>query len=167
MRHCLVALVVLLALAGCRDEQRTDYIALSGRIFVFNPRVNSATYVVTLDKLKQIPAGARVITTFDNPAGGAALVVEQPVWPKLRRINIESPDLSCVKKDKRYSFKVKLVDAAGATLQELDSSVLSTLDQSVMPDAPLVVGPAYDKNPDLKGSASGKIDGFERPACPA
>jgi hypothetical protein len=72
-----------------------------------------------------------------------------------------------VKKGRRYNFKVKLVNASGEELQQLSSSVVSTLDQSILPDAPLVVGPAYDKNPLLKGRADGKIEGFKGADCPA
>jgi hypothetical protein len=163
----VTALVCLLALAGCKDETRDGYISLAGRVFIFNPRVNSATYVVSLAKLKPIPEGATLYAEFDDPAGGARIVVEQKIWPNQRNIPLESPNLTCIRKGGTYRFSVTLRDATGATLQMLDSSITSTLDQSVMPDAPLVVGPGYEPNPELKGNPGGKLAGATKPTCPS
>ena len=73
-------LLVALLLAGCTDEARQSYMSLSGRLFIFNPRMGSATYVVTLALNKTPPEGSRVVATFENPAGGAALVVDQKIF---------------------------------------------------------------------------------------
>jgi hypothetical protein len=166
MKRTLVVLAACLTLAGCRDESRLSYLELSGRNFIFNPRVNSATYVVTLAVLKDIPQGSRITARFENPAGGAALVVEKKVFPDQPKIALESDNLTCVKAGRRYAFSVSLLDGNGQELQKIDSSLESSLDQTVMPDAPLVVGPAYDKNPALKGRADGKIEGTVH-HCPA
>jgi hypothetical protein len=159
-------LLVALLLAGCSDEARQSYMTLSGRLFIFNPRVASATYVVTFAINKTPPEGSHVIATFENPAGGAALVVDQKIFPAQQKISLESPNLTCIKKDRRYSFEVVLQDATGKEIQRVSSSIASSLDQSIMPDAPLVIGPAYDPNPILKGRADGKIEGLVKPPCP-
>jgi hypothetical protein len=166
MRRVVVFLAACLALIGCRDESRLSYLELSGRNFIFNPRVNSATYVVTLAVLKTIPEGSHVTARFENPAGGAELVTERKVFANQTKIALESENLRCVKAGKRYAFSVSLQNSSGKELQKIDSSLESSLDQSVMPDAPLVVGPAYDKNPALKGRADGKIEGTAH-NCPA
>lgn len=160
MRRVVVLLATCFALLGCRDESRLSYFELSGRNFIFNPRVNSATYVVTLAVLKTIPEGSRVTARFENPSGGPDLVTERKVFANQKRIALESENLTCVKAGKRYTFTVSLQNEDGKELQKIDSSLESSLDQSVMPDAPLVVGPAYDKNPALKGRADGKIEGL-------
>ena len=160
-------LLVALLLAGCTDEARLSYMSLSGRLFIFNPRMGSATYVVTLAVNKTPPEGSRVVATFENPAGGAALVVDQKIFPAQQKISLESENLTCIKKGRRYAFEVVLQDAAGKELQKVSSSIESTLDQSIMPDAPLVVGPAYDPNPVFKGRTDGKIEGLVKAACPA
>ena len=160
-------LLVALLLAGCTDEARQSYMSLSGRLFIFNPRMGSATYVVTLAVNKTPPEGSHVVATFENPAGGSALVVEQKIFPAQQKISLESENLTCIKKGRRYAFEVVLQDAAGTQLQKVTSSIESTLDQSIMPDAPLVEGPAYDPNPALKGRKDGKIEGLVKPACPA
>jgi hypothetical protein len=163
---CRILLAALL-LVGCTDEARQSYMSLSGRLFIFNPRMGSATYVVTLAVNKTPPEGARVVATFENPAGGAALVVEQKIFPAQQRISLESENLTCIKKGRRYAFDVVLQDVAGKELQKVTSSIESTLDQSIMPDAPLVEGPAYDPNPALKGRKDGKIVGLVKAECPA
>jgi hypothetical protein len=164
--QAIASACIAVSLSACKDESRDGYVALAGRIFVFNPRVNSATYVVSLAKLKPIPDGATLHAEFDNPAGGARIVVDQKIWPQQEKIALESPNLTCIRKGTAYAFSVTLKDAQGAALQTIESSITSTLDQSVMPDAPLVVGPSYDPNPELQGDPGGKIPGRKKPDCP-
>ncbi len=165
MRKFAPVLIVLLCLIGCKDESRTGYLELSGRIFVFNPRIAEATYVVTLAVLKEPPEGSRIEAEFDNPAGGEALKMQQALRPGQTKIAFESEPLQCIKKDRPYTFKVSLLSAKGEILQVVQSSIRSTLDQSVMPDAPLVEGPGYDPNPALKNNEAGHI--LRERNCPA
>ncbi len=166
-RKTALLCLVLLSLPGCRDAARQGYMELTGRVFIFNPRVATATYVVTLGILSPLPSGAKVEALFDNPAGGEKLKVEQKVFSQTGKIALESPSLLCIKKGRRYNFTIKLMDAQGTELQIISSSIESTLDQSVMPDAPLVVGPAYQPNPALKGNAAGKLPDAPKQKCPA
>jgi hypothetical protein len=163
----VVILVAGLILTACKDASRSGYVELTGRVFIFNPRVATATYVVSLGILKPLPEGARIEALFDNPAGGERLRVSQLVRTVAGKVAVESPNLHCIKKGKRYAFEVTLLDASGATLQTVSSSIESTLDQSIMPDAPLVIGPAYEPNPELKGNAAGKLPGGPAFKCPS
>jgi hypothetical protein len=165
MRRVYAAILLVLAAAGCRDEQAGSYLQLTGRIFVFNYRVATATFVVTYAKLQPVPDGATLLTVFDNPAGGGAIEVTQKVWPKMDKIAVESPPVFCIVKDKPYAFKSTLMGPDGARLQEISGTVVSSLDQTVLPDRPLVVGPAYTPNPELKGNPSGKLPGQEVVKC--
>jgi hypothetical protein len=167
IKQIVVASLFLLTLAGCRDEARQSFLELTGRIFIFNPRVATATYVVTLAVLKPLPAGSQVEAVFDNPAGGEKLKVEHLVRSPMAKIALESPSLLCIKKGKRYYFDVTLKDASGTALQTISSSIESTLDQSILPDLPLVVGPEYQPNPELQGNAAGKLPGGPKHKCPA
>ncbi len=150
---------------GCTDTSRTGYLELTGRVFIFNPRIAEATYVVTLAVLKQPPDGSRIEARFDNPAGGDALKLVQNLRRGQTKISLESEPLQCIKKDKPYAFKVRLLSGDGTELQVIESSIRSTLDQSVMPDQPLVEGPGYDPNPALKGNSGGHI--LRQRECPA
>jgi hypothetical protein len=159
-------LALMLVIGGCREEPKGDYVNLTGKLFIFNYRIAEATYVVTLGKLRSLPEGAMVYTEFDNPAGGAPIKVEQKVWPKLEKIAIESPPLTCVVKDRTYAIKIALKDASGVLLQEISTTLRSTLDQTVLPDRPLVVGPVYTANPELKGHPDGKLPDLVKANCP-
>lgn len=159
----LILSLVMLAglLCACRDAGEGDYVNVTGRIFVFNYRIAQATYLLTLGKLRPLPDGAVLEATFENPAGGAPFVVRQKVWPMMEKITVESPPIKCVKADREYKVSMRLEDPGGKILQTIERTMISDVDQSVMPDKPLVVGPFYDANPD-KGSG-----GNLSATCPA
>lgn len=162
----ILLLASVAVLAACTDEARTSYLDLQGRVFIFNPRLATATYVVTLAVRKAPPPGSKAIATFDNPAGGDPLKSEQLVREGRTRIDFESVPLRCVKKGRTYHFTVTLFDADGTELQTVRSEITSTLDQSILPPAPLVIGPAYDKNPALDETTA-KDALRQRETCPA
>jgi hypothetical protein len=152
-------------LAGCQ-RQGDNLVELTGRVFVFNYRVAVATYVVTLNKKMAIPEGTVAIAEFENPAGGAPLVTNEKIYPFWDKITLQSPAVHCVKKDKPYAVNVRLVDTSGKTLQSLKTEVISSLDQSVMPGKPLVVGPFYTKNPEVF-KPDGTVDYDSADTCPS
>lgn len=155
-----------LALAGCQRKDDEGPTQLTGRLFVFNYRVASASYMITLKKIAPIPEGTTAIAEFENPAGGNPLVVNQKIYSFWDKITLESPDLHCVRKDRPYSVSIKLVDASDKTIQTIKTEVKSDLDQTVLPTKPLVVGPVYTANPDVfKGD--GSADYGKDMACPA
>lgn len=159
-----IVIAVLLIAGGCREQKPGEYAVLSGKVFIFNYRIAEATYVVTLAKTQPIADGAIAVASFENPAGGAPLVVRQKVWPHLEKIVLESPALTCVRKDKPYAIAISLLDPNGAELQRIDTTLTSSLDQDVLPDKPLVVGPAYTPNPELAGNPGGKTGAAK--SCP-
>lgn len=169
-RHAAAAMLGVLAavflVTGCRESSPGDYLALTGKIFIFNYRVADATYLLTLEKKRPVPEGAFVEARLENPAGGLPFVVTQKVWPKLAQVTIESPSLTCVRTGKQYAIEIRLKDAGGAVLQTISTSLHSSMDQSVLPDRPLIVGPAYERNPDLAGHPDGKLGPSQEPACP-
>ena len=66
----------------------------------------------------------------------------------MTRIEIQSPDVECVVTGKDYKIKITVKSPGGEVLQTIDTTLASTLDQSVLPAKPPVEGPAYDKNPE-------------------
>jgi hypothetical protein len=154
----LGSIAVALALGACRDPGQGDYLEVSGKIFVFNYRIAQATYLLTLSKIRPLPDDSRLETTFENPAGGEPFIVQQKVWPTMAKVTVESPPIKCVKANREYKVSIRVVDARGQLLQTIERKMVSNVDQSVMPDKPLVVGPFYDPNPDKLATAS---------ACPA
>ena len=154
----------LLLAGGCREQKPGEFATITGKVFIFNYRIAEATYVVTLAKAQPFADGSMAVASFENPAGGAPLVVRQKIWPQSDKIVLESPALTCVRKDRPYDIAISLLDPAGVELQRIDTTLTSTLDQDVLPDKPLVVGPAYTPNPELADSPGGKTG--ETKNCP-
>jgi hypothetical protein len=159
-----VSLLLSLSMLAACQREKAGYISVQGKIFIFNIRLARAYYTLNLNRLPPTPDDAVVRVEFENPAGGAPLVSEQKVFPKMARIDLESPDLSCVVANKPYAIHIVLTEAGGKVLQTLDTTLTSTLDQTVMPAQALVVGNAYEKNPEAFDK-TGKIK--FRQACKA
>lgn len=158
-------LVAITTLSACQRETGPDPLELTGKMFVFNYRLAYATYMITLTKTEQVADGSTVTATFEDPSGGPPLTLDRKLFPKLDKVVLESPDVTCVKKQKPYSVTIEVKGPDGAILQTLKTSVISNLDQDIMPAEALVVGPAYDKNPDV--FRNGKApDHFETAKCP-
>ncbi|NTG49071.1 hypothetical protein G6M04_16970 [Agrobacterium rhizogenes] len=162
----LMAAIAGLTIASCQREPESGPTELSGRLFVFNYRVATASYMITLKKIAPIPEGTTAVAEFENPAGGDPLVVRQKIFAFWDKITLESPDLRCVRKDRPYSVSIRLVDASDKTIQTIKTEVKSDLDQTVLPTKPLVVGPVYTENPDVFKS-DGSVDYGHDTACPA
>jgi len=157
-------LAALFALSACQRETGPDPLQLTGKIFVFNYRLAYATYMITLTKTEPVPDGSTVVATFENPAGGPPLTLDRKLFEKLDKVVLESPDVTCVKKQTPYAVTIEVKGPDGAILQTLKTTVISNLDQDIMPAQALVVGPAYDKNPDVfKGGKT--PEHFETAVC--
>lgn len=155
-------------LSACRDSGgEGDYFEISGKLFSFNYRVATAVYIVTLRPLQPMQEGQVAVATFENPAGGDPIVVEQKVWIKLDKVTIESPPLECVVKDRPYAVSIVIRDGGGAALQTFKTTITSDLDQNILPDRPLVVGPVYELNPELAAHPDGHLPGGRGVTCPA
>jgi hypothetical protein len=161
----LAAGFAILLLACCQRETEGKLVELSGRLFVFNYRVATATYLVTLKKLRPLPEGSIVAAEFENPKGGNALTAREKIFSIDEKIVIQSPHLQCVRKDRPYAVTIRILSAAGDTLQEIETSITSDVDQSVLPAKPLVVGPGYTPNPDVF-HADGSEDMSSDSSCP-
>ena len=139
MKTLLVApLLALLTLTGCQRGDETEPLKLSGKLFIFNYRVSKATYNLAFDFQGKIPDGSYVEARFENPAGGEPLKVTQKIFPFWDKLALESPPLRCVVKDRPYKVK---------PVQTIETTVISSLDQTILPKNSIVVGPAYDMNP--------------------
>ena len=153
------------ALVSCRDAgPEGELFAISGKLFVFNYRVATAVYLVTLNPLQPPEDGLTAVGTFEDPAGGEPIVVRQRVWPKLGKVTLESPPLRCVAKGRPYAVSIVIEDISGAPRQRIETTMTSSEDQSRLPDRPLVTGPFYTPNPELAGRPDGQIDGTD--GCP-
>jgi hypothetical protein len=160
-----MALCAALALSSCQRQVDNGPTELSGRIFVFNYRVSIATYVVTLRKKAPIPDGSYAVAEFENPMGGDPLVVKEKIFPFWDKITLQSPAIHCVRKDRPYSVSISLVDADGKTIQSIKTSVTSDVDQTMLAAKPLIIGPFYNRNPEVF-KPDGSADFSPETGCP-
>lgn len=165
-RWIAAALLALLPLAGCQREDANEPLQVSGRVFIFNYRIAAATYVITLARNGPLPEESFAETTYENPAGGPPLVTRSKIFPFWEKVSLESPPVHCVIRDKPYAVTIRILDDEDAVIQTIETSVTSTLDQSILPAKPLVVGPIYTPNPEVfKGDGSQDFDPDKD--CPA
>lgn len=161
-------LVAWLGVSGCRDTGADGQLfELQGKLFVFNYRVATATYLVNLSPLRPVGEGQVAVATFENPAGGEPFVVRRKIWPNLPKTTLESPPVHCVVKDRPYAVSIEIEGPDGSVLQTIATTMTSSEDQSILPDAPLVVGPGYAPNPELRGRRDGKLPGGSGITCPS
>jgi len=158
-------LALLLVTVGCQRQSEGPF-ELQGHIFVFNYRLAYASYLVTFRKIGAVPEGTYYIATFENPDGGEPLVVQRKVFPAQEKLSIESPHLRCIRKNKPYSIRVDIFHPDAKPMQAIETTVTSDLDDTILPEKPLVSGPAYEPNENAR-DASGKIINRSNRNCPA
>jgi hypothetical protein len=161
-----VAFAVISMLPACQREDVNEPLKLSGKVFIFNYRVAQATYVVTLARNGPLPDESFAVTTFENPAGGAPIETRTKIFPFWDKVALESPPVHCIVKGKPYSIAIRIVDKDDNLLQAIDSTLTSTLDQTIMPGKPLVIGPIYTPNPEVF-HADGTRDYAQEADCPS
>lgn len=158
------AACLLLALASCQRDDAEEPLAISGKVFIFNYRVAQATAVITLARNGPLPDESYVETTFENPAGGKAIETRARIFPFWQKVTVDSPPLHCIVKDRPYAVSIRILDAGGHPLQTIDTTMVSSEDQSILPSKPLVVGPFYTRNPEVF-RADGSVD-YGQETCP-
>ena len=151
-------------LAACSGSG--DYLSPAGGGFIFNYRIAQATYGIALKPMRDLPPDGVIEATFENPSGGAPFVLREEGPFNPTRIAFTTPPVEGVVKGKRYTVAVVLKDAAGATLQRIEKTYASDIDQSVMPARPLAIGPGYQRNLDESESAYPPSMAVKPPAAP-
>lgn len=149
---CLV--LGLSLVAACSSEETGPYLEIQGGGFVFNYRIAEATAGVVAFPKRTLPDGGKIEATFENPAGGAPLVMTEPVVKDKKKYDFTTPPLSGVKAKTDYLMTIRLVDASGKEIEKIEKPLVSEIDQTVLPEKPLTVGPGYTKNPEAEAPAA-------------
>ncbi|NWJ22771.1 hypothetical protein [Rhizobium sp. RM] len=149
MRSVVAVILATLALTACQREEQREIAKVSGRMFVFNYRVATATYLVTLQPTAPIKDGSIIEAEFENPRGGDAFSIKEPLFPKNQKIVLQSPPVECIREGRPYAVKIRLRAPDGRVMQTIETSITSDTDQSLLPAKPLVVGPLYTPNPEV------------------
>ncbi|MBP1850732.1 hypothetical protein [Rhizobium halophytocola] len=165
-RSLAVALAGIGALlAGCQRESEDGPLSVAGRLFEFNYRNATAAYILTLNRDRDLPEGSVVETAYEDPAGGKPIVTATKIYPFWEKIALQSPPVHCIVKDRPYKVTVTLKNADGREVQTLRTEIISNIDQTVLPEKPLTVGPGYTPNPQVF-HADGTPDFAPEKGCP-
>jgi hypothetical protein len=149
MRWTVIALsLVLLVLAGCDDTSK-PIASFAGGGFIFNYRIGEAFYGVVIKTEKGLSPQAVIEAEFQDPAGGKPIEVSEKIRSDQRKYMLRTPPLKGIEKGVSYKVVVKILDQPGGkVIQRLERTFKSDIDQSIMPDTPLVIGPGYTPNPE-------------------
>ena len=93
MRRLIVCSFAALLLTACQREAEQQLAELSGRMFVFNYRVATASYLVTLRRIGTLPEDGSVEAKFENPRGGNPLIIREKLFPMMDKISLASPPI--------------------------------------------------------------------------
>jgi hypothetical protein len=104
-------------LGACEDEAPDKpHVEFLGGGFVFNYNVAEAYYGFVLKVVRKVPAGTVLEARFEDPAGGAPLVVRQKTRPTRRDYRFESPAVHGVVAGRDYRIEVRLLEPGRARL---------------------------------------------------
>ena len=149
-RHTKVVLCAGFAalIASCSSEGSNDYLRVGDGGFIFNYRIAEATAGIIAEPKSTLPSGSTIVARFDNPAGDEPLTVLKTVSEGRKRYSFSTP-IEGVIANKPYAVTIQLIGTSGDVLQEIRTTIQSDIDQSILPDKPLTIGPGYHRNPDL------------------
>jgi hypothetical protein len=142
----LAAAALLAALVSCSNEP-DHYLEVVGGGFAFNYRIAEATADIIVAPVRDLPVGAAVEVTFEDPAGGGPFVLRKDAPAEKQRIDFTTPPLQGIIAGKGYAVTVRLLAENGSELERIEKTFRSELDQTVLPEKPLTIGPGYAPNP--------------------
>jgi hypothetical protein len=148
MPRFVSALAALFLLIGC-DGDKGPYLSFAGGGFVFNYRIGEMYYGFVVKPERRLPEDSVIEARLEDPAGGPDIVIDMPTRSGQLQYMFRTPAVKGVKKDKDYRVEMRLLDKPqGTVLASMSRTFRSTVDQSELPDKPLVVGPGYTPNPE-------------------
>lgn len=151
MRNAAVISVLMasaFALGAC-TKNADRYMEIAGGGFLFNYRLAEATVGLLIAPTRELPEGAIIEVTFENPAGGPPIVMRKDASQTKSQIEFTTPPLSGIVANKDYLMNIRLLASNGSEIEHIDKNFHSELNQSVLPPKPLTIGPGYTPNPDL------------------
>lgn len=142
-----IAALFSLSLVGACSNESGPWLDVTGGSFIFNFRLATASAGIIVVAGRELPEGSAVEVAFENPGGGPALVLSERAAPGVRHFSFTFEPLSGIKADVDYLAIVRLLDSEGKELERIEKPYRSQVDQSILGDKPLTVGPGYAPNP--------------------
>jgi hypothetical protein len=145
-----VRMIALLGLlTACGDDDAKPYLTIAGGGFIFNYRIAESYYGLVVKAERKLPEDSLLIAEFEDPAGGPPISLREPAVEGRLRYSFRSPPLKGIKKNVPYTVAVTLKESEGGkVLARVERAYRSQVDQSIMPEKPLVLGPGYQINPE-------------------
>ena len=134
---------IQLQLSGCGEDSAKPYVEFAGGGFVFNYRTANHYYGFVVRQKKPLPAGSKLEARFEVP-NGPEQVFEQAAREGQMQYVFQTGDLDGIVKDHPYKAVLRIIDGAtGTEIARYQKTFKTSVDQSTLPNDPLVVGPAY------------------------
>ena len=147
----LALATMLLVIVACEEDPNAPYVEIEGGGFVFNYRVADAYYGFVARRLRKLPPGSVLEASFENPDGGAPFILRQTPEDNQMSFSFRSPSVQGVKADRNYRVELRLIaPGSNEVVARYGKSFRSKIDQDIMPDKPLTVGPGYAPNPEAR-----------------
>ena len=148
MRHLAWLVVMICALAGCKEDQNAPYLEFAGGGFIFNYRNAEAFYGFVAKPVRSLPEGSVIEAQFEVPHSPTPYIVTQDVKPGVLQFTFRTEDLRGIEKDRPYKAVMRLLASpSGPEIARYERTFKSDVAQSGLPDRPLVIGPGYQANP--------------------
>jgi hypothetical protein len=150
MLRKIILLTFALLLAACGEDENAPYLSFAGGGFVFNYRNAEAFYGFVAKPLRTLPEGGVIEAQFEVPGTLEPAIAREKVVPGQVQYSFKSPNLTGIKPKRDYKAVMRLIDAQGKEVARYERNFHTDVDQASLPDQPLVVGPGYQRNPELK-----------------
>jgi hypothetical protein len=150
MLRKIILLTLALFLSGCGEDPNSPYLSFAGGGFIFNYRNAEAFYGFVAKPLRNLPEGGVIEAQLEVPGTPEPAVSREKIVQGKVQYSFRSPELSGIKPNHPYKAVMRLIDAQGQEVARYERTFQTEVDQSTLPNQPLVVGPGYQKNPDLK-----------------
>jgi hypothetical protein len=145
-RQLLLAIALAGLLLSCKDDASTPYVEFVGGGFIFNYRTANHYYGFVVRQKKPLPEGSRLEARFEVPAGEPEQIVEQHMRRGQLQYVFQTGDLNGIVKDHPYKATLRILDGTtGAVIAKYETTFKTDVDQSTLPQGPLVIGPGYQQ----------------------
>lgn len=130
-----------------RDDPATrPYLNILGAGFVFNYRIADVYYGFTAVVKRPLSVGSVIEASFEDPGGGETHRARLRVGTATTRYSLRSPPVRGVKAGRPYLVMIRILDHEESTVLWTHSfTVTSQIDDLLVPDKPLTIGPGYHR----------------------
>jgi hypothetical protein len=136
------------ALAQTSAPDAGSMVEVQGGGFIFNYRIGEAFYGIVLKPKRALPTGTVIEVAFENPAGGEPFLARETFAGSPKAISMRTPPVQGVRAGRDYVVEIRLRDpGSDAVIAETSTRFRSNVDQDILPDKPVTIGPGYHRNP--------------------